>query len=153
NRGPDLSEDSIHYYLNKSTEIAGRYDDEYMLEYNRMWQVRLLVLNDQMEEALPLIKQLIANARRMGSVSLEISGHFLMVGYCDTNPKMALDHCYQAYEAAQKGGDRSLEIYILNNALEVAKLIGDKDEIIKVHEALEKSMEADWEKSKKFIGD
>ncbi|MFB2119292.1 sensor histidine kinase [Parapedobacter sp. 2B3] len=153
NRGPDLAEDSIDYYLRKSTEIADSYNDERMLAYNQLWQVRVLILNGQKQEALPLVRQLIADAQRTGNPNQEINAHFLMVGYCDTDPKMALDHCYQAYEVSQKSGDRSLEIYILNNALEVAEHLGDKDEIIKVHEALEKSMAAEWEKSKKFISD
>jgi len=153
NRGPDLSDDSVNYYLSKSREIGSRYNDERILNHYRLWQTRLLVLNGQKEEAFPLIKQLISDAKRLGNANLEINAHFLMVGYCETKPELALDHCYQAYKVAQNSGDRSLEIYILNNALEVAKHIGDKGEIIKVHEALEKSMEADWENSKKFISD
>ena len=76
-----------------------------------------------------------------------------MTGYCDDNPKMALEYFYQAYEVAQKSGDKYLEIYILTNALEVANQLDDKDEIINVHVELEKAMTADWEKSKKFFSD
>lgn len=153
NRGPDISEDSINYYLNKSKEIASRFNDEQILNHYRLWQTRLLVLNGQKDKALPLIRQLIADARHLGNTNFEINAHFLMVGYCDTNPEMALDHCYQAYEAAQKSGDKSLQIYILNNTLAVAEHVGDKDEIIKAHEELEKAMAADWENSRKFISD
>src|SRR5690606_16720342 len=153
NRGPDLSDDSVNYYLNKSREIGSRYNDERILNACWSWQIRLLVLNGQKDEALPLVKQLISEAQRLGNANLEINGHFLMVGYCDTNPAMALDHCYQAYEAAKKSGDSYLEIYILNNALEVAKLMNDKDEIIKVYTELDKSRTAEWERSRKFMGD
>ncbi|TJZ49880.1 hypothetical protein FAZ15_22125 [Sphingobacterium olei] len=152
-RGPDLSEDSIRYYLNKSREIAARYKDEYMLAYNRNYEAHFLVLAGRKEEALPLIHQLMSDAKRIGGSNLEINAHFLMVIYYSTNLKMALEHCYQAYEIAQKSGDSYLEIYILNNALDAAKDIGDTDEIIKVYVELEKSMTADWEKTRKFIGD
>lgn len=153
NRNPNLATDSINYYLDKSREIANRFKDEYMLIYNRMWQARLLILAGQKQKALPLIKQLISDSQRIGSPSIEINSFFLMTGYYDDKPKIALDYFYQAYKAAQKSGDRHLEIYILNNALEVANQLGNKDEIIKVHLELEKAMSAEWEKSKKFISD
>ena len=65
NRGPDLSEDSITYYLSKSTEIASRYNDERMLIYNLMWQARLLILDGQLQEALPLVRQLLSDAQHI----------------------------------------------------------------------------------------
>lgn len=153
NRNPDLTTDSINYYLNKSREIATRYKDERMLIYIRLWQVRLLILSKKKQGALPLIKQLISDSRRIGNASMEINSLFLMTGYYDDKPKIALDYFYQAREVALKSGDRSIEIYVLNNALEVAKQLGDKDEIINVYIKLEKAMSADWEKSKKFISD
>lgn len=153
NRNPGLTTDSINHYLNKSMEIANRYQDERMLIYIRLWQARLLILDKKKQEALPLIKQLISDSQRIGNASLQISSLFLMTGYYDDKPKIALDYFYQAHEVAQKSGDRSIEIYVLNNALEVAKQLGDKDELINVHIELEKAMTAEWEKSKKFISD
>jgi signal transduction histidine kinase len=153
NRNPYLTTDSINYYLSKSVEIAMRYKDERMLIYIRLWQVRLLILAKKKQEALPLIKRLISDSRRIGNASMEINSLFLMTGYYDDRPKIALDYFYRAYEVAQKSGDRSIEIYVLNNALEVANQLGDKDEIINVHIKLEKAMSADWEKTKKFISD
>ncbi|KQB99839.1 sensor histidine kinase [Pedobacter sp. Hv1] len=153
NRNSNLSTDSINYYLNKSRGIANRYKDESMLIFIRLWQVRLLILNGQKHKTLLLIKQLISDSKRIGSSRLEVNSLFLMSGYYDNKPKIALDYLYQAYELAQQSGDRSLEIYILNNALEVANQLGNKDEIIKVHLELEKAMSAEWEKSKKFISD
>ncbi len=153
NRNTDLTTDSIHYYLNKAAEVANRYQDERMLIYIRLWQGRLLILDQKKEEALPLIKQLISDSQRIGNASMEISALFLMTGYYDDQPKIALDYFYKAHEVALKSGDRSIEIYVLNNALEVAKQLGDKDAIINVHEKLAQAMSADWEKSKKFISD
>ncbi len=153
NRNTDLSTDSINYYLSKSRKIATRYRDERMLIFIRLWQVRLLILGKKKKEALPVIKQLISDSRRIGSSTLEINSLFLLTGYYDDKPRIALDYLYQAHEVALKSGDRSIEIYVLNNALEVAKRLGDKDEIINVHIELEKAMSAEWEKSKKFISD
>lgn len=153
NRNTDLPADSINYYINKSKEIAIRYNNENLIIFNQLWEARLLILNNQMLQALPLVKQLLSDTQRIGNANLEISTLFLMTGIYDNKPKMALDYFYQAYEVAQKSGDKNLEIYILNNALEVANKLKDKDEIIKVHIELEKAMSADWEKSRKFIGD
>lgn len=153
NRNPSLSTDSIKYYLNKSKNIASRYKDQYMLSFNLLWQARLLILNGQKQQALPIIKQLISDSQRNDLPSLEINSLFLMTGYYDNQPKIALDYFYQAYHVAQKSGDSYLEIYILNNALQVANQLGDKDEIIKVYAELEKAMSVEWEKSKKFISD
>lgn len=153
NRNPNLTTDSINYYLRKSEEIANRYKDERMLIYIRLWHGRLLILNHKKQEALSLIRQLILDSQRIGNASLEINSLFLMTGYYEDQPKMALHYFYQAHQVAKKSGDRAIEIYVLNNALAVANQLGDKDEIIKVHLELEKAMSAEWEKSKKFIND
>ncbi|PYF73007.1 signal transduction histidine kinase [Pedobacter nutrimenti] len=153
NRNADLPADSINYYLSKSAEIANRYKDERMLIFTRLWQARLLILNGQKSKALPLVRQLIADCRAIGNSNLEINALFLMTGIYETQRKKALDYFYQAHQVALKSGDRSLEIYILNNALEVANQLGDKNEIIKVHLELEMAMSIDWEKSRKFISD
>jgi len=155
-RNTDLPEDSVHYYLNKSNEIASRYKDEAVLTYNRLWQGRLLISKGQLQEALTLAKQSLLEAKHTGNTDLLINSFFLLTELYDnnnSNPKKALEYLYQAYEAAKKNGDSSLEIYILHNALEVAQQLGNKDEIIKVYFELDKSMTAEWEKSRKFIND
>jgi len=152
-RNPDLPQDSIHYYMSKSQEIASRYKDETMLIYNRLWQVRFSISKGPSQEALPLTRQLLLEARHTGNTDLVINSLFLLTELYENNHKKALECLYQAYEVAQKNGDSSIEIYILHNALEVAKQLGDKDEIIKVYFELDKSMTAEWEKSKKFIND
>jgi signal transduction histidine kinase len=153
NRNPNLSADSVNYYLNKSNEIAKRYNDEPLLLFNRLWRLRLVILSGQYEASLPKVQRLIADAKRIGDISLEVNAHFLLIGYADVNPRMALEHCYKAFEISHKNGDSFIEIYILNNALEIAKQLNDKDEIIKAYSELEKAMTADWEKSRKFMGD
>lgn len=152
-RNPDLPQDSSQYYMSKSTEIASRYKDETMLIYNRLWQVRFTISKGILQEALPLTRQLLLEARSIGNTDLVINSLFLLTELYGNNPKKALECLYQAYEVAQKNGDSSIEIYILHNALEVAQQLGDKDEIIKVYFELDKSMTAEWEKSKKFIND
>src|SRR5690606_33325496 len=133
--------------------IATRYNDVYMLNYNQMWQAHLLLLNGKKQEALPIVRRTLADARRLGNTNLEISSLFMMVGYAGDTTQTALGYLYEAHEVAKKSGDRSLEIYILTNALEVANHLGDKDQIIKVHIELENAMAAEWKKSKKFVSD
>ncbi|WP_159441151.1 sensor histidine kinase [Pedobacter caeni] len=153
NRNSSLSKDSDSYYLGKSREIASRYNDERMLVFIRLGQARVLDLSGQLQRGLPLARQLLSDAQRIGNTNLQTNAFFLMTSICENNPKMALKHLYQAYAVAQKSGDKSLEIYILNNALEVANKLNDKDEIIKIYLKLEKAITADWENSKKFFGD
>ncbi|WP_057940520.1 sensor histidine kinase [Algoriphagus resistens] len=153
NRGPDISDDSITYYLSKSAEIANRYNDERILNHIRLWKARLMILDEQLEESLPLVKKLLEDSQRIGNPSLEINALFLMTGFYEDEPKKVLEYFYEAFKVAQASGEKSLEIYILNYALEVAKQLGDKDEIIKIYSELDKSMTADWENSRKFMGD
>jgi len=152
NRGPALSEDSITYYLTKSTEIASRYNDEPILAHNRLWQADLLVSNGQKEKAWSLVNQCLSDAQRTGNAILEISSLITLFNYEDDAHKK-LEYLYQAYEVAQKSGDKYLENYILTLALAVGNYLGDKDEIIKIYVKLEKVMSAEWERSRKFMGD
>ncbi|GGH20753.1 hypothetical protein FAZ19_15515 [Sphingobacterium alkalisoli] len=150
--GPTLSEDSITYYINKSSDIAVRYKDESMLILNQLWQSNLMVLTGQREEALPLIKQSLSNAKRIGNVYLEFNSFVSLINF-ESHPKKKLELFYQLYEVVKKSGDKYLEIYILNNALDVAKELDDTDELIKVYVELEKAMSTEWERSRKFMGD
>lgn len=152
-RNTTLGEDSIRYYLGKSGEIATRFENEQALITNDLWEARLLILGGQLEEAYPLVKKILQAARHMGNAKLEINALFLMVGFVAETPLMALEYLYQALEVADKSGDKSLEIYILNNILDIANNMGDKEEIIKAYAGLATSMSAEWERSKKFIND
>ncbi|WPR77755.1 sensor histidine kinase [Algoriphagus sp. NG3] len=152
NLGPTLSEDSIAYYINKSKEIAVRYKDESMLIYNQLWQSNLMVLTGQREEALPLMKQSLSDAKRIGNVYLEYNSLVSLIN-SESHPKKELEYFYQQYEIVKKSGDKYLEIYTLNSALDAAKELNDKDELIKIYVELEKAMTEDWEKSRKFMGD
>ncbi|WP_262250278.1 sensor histidine kinase, partial [Parapedobacter soli] len=149
---PGLTEDSVRYYLHKSRAISSRYKDEYVLIFNQLWQARLLISNNQKEQALPLITQSLADAQRIGNTQLEINALMTLYNY-ENNSQKKLEYLYQEYEVAQKSGDKSLEIYILNSALDIAKELGDKDEIIEVYAELERAMTEEWEASKKFISD
>lgn len=152
NRGPKLSEDSIAHYINKCTEIAIRYDNEPVLAHTRLWQADLLFSNGQKEKAWSLVKQSLSDAQRTGNTILEIGCLMTFYNYEDDVEKK-LNYLYTQYETAQKSGDKYLEIYLLNLALSVGNYLGDKDEIINIHEKLEKALAADWENSRKFISD
>ena len=153
NRGPDISHDSVTYYLGKSMEIAKRYKNERIVDYIRLWQARLLILDNQLEKSLPLVKELIKDTQRTGNTSLEINALFLMTGFHEDEPKKVLEYFYEAYEISRKSADRSLQIYILQYALDAAKKLDNTEELIKVYKELDKAITADWENSKKFMGD
>src|SRR5690606_37507786 len=136
NRGPKLSEDSIAYYINKCTEVAVRYGNEPVLAHNRLWQADLLFSNGQKEKALSLAKQSLSAAQRTGNTILEIGSLMTLYNYEDDLQKK-LDYLHKQHETAQKSGDKYLEIYLLNLALPITNYLGDKDEIIKIHEKLE----------------
>lgn len=152
-RNSNLTKDSVNYYLDKSRAIASRYKDERMLIFNQLGEARLLDSNGLSQQALPRARYLLSEAQRLGNANLEINALFLMTGFYENNPRVALKYLYQAYEVAQKSGSLNFEIYILNSALITANKLGDKDEIIKIYVELEKAMAVDWEKSKKFFGD
>ncbi|WP_316818690.1 sensor histidine kinase [Pedobacter nyackensis] len=153
NRNSSLSNDSVNYYMGKSRAIANRYKDERMLIFNQLGQARLLDSNGLSQQALPRARYLLSEAQRVGNANLQINALFLITGFYENKPRVALKYLYQAYEVAQKSGSLNFEIYILNCALETANKLDDKDEIIKIYVELEKAMAVDWEKSKKFFGD
>lgn len=152
-RNTDLSDDSLHYYLDLASSIAKRYQDEDTRVYSQLMKIRILLLNGHLEGLLRRIQECMEYAMRIGNTNLEINALFLMFGYFQDDLRMSLKYLYQAYDVAKRSGERSLEIYILNNVLEVAKQLEDKDEIILAYAELEKSMTEEWERSKKFIND
>src|SRR5690606_2200657 len=150
----DLPEDSIHYYINKSKEIATRYNDEYALIGNRIWQAHYLNKTRRKQKVLPLLRQSLLDAQRIGNVNLEISTLLIHAAYYRRDdPKKAFEYDNQAYELARKNGNTALEVYILTHMLSHVRRFGNKDEIIDTHIALEEAMIADRENVKKFIGD
>lgn len=153
NRNGNLSPDSIRFYLGKAQDIATHYNDRRALNFVRMWQLRLKIINGQKQGMLPLLKQHLTASRHMGNVNQEINALFLLVIYYEDHPKVALDYYDQARMAALNSGDKSLEIYILTNALTIAKHLDNKDELIRIHQELQKAWIADWENTKRFISD
>lgn len=152
-RNTTLSKDSIRQYLDRSREIANRFGNKHVLTTCDFWEARLLVIDNELEKALPLVEKVLQSAQDMGNANLEINALFLMVGFTENKPLLHLQYMYQALEVADKSGDKSLEIYILNNILDTANDMGDKEEIIKAYAGLTTSMSAEWERSKKFIND
>ncbi|MBE8719463.1 sensor histidine kinase [Sphingobacterium pedocola] len=154
NFNANLSADSVNYYLGKSREIASQYNDEYMLALNHSKQVYLLNRKGQKPEVLPIAKQLLASAQRMGNVNLEVYALLILANYYHENDlQKALGYYNQICDVAQESGDNELQIYYLTAALGRATKSGNKNEIIKAYATLEKAMIADRENMKRFIGD
>src|SRR3546814_18577332 len=93
-----------------------------------MLRAHFLILDGQLQEALPLVRQSLSDAQRTGNPKLQISSLFLMVGIED-NLKMALEYLYHAYAVAQKNGESYLVIYILISALAFDNQLGNNEEI------------------------
>lgn len=153
NRAPHLSTDSVRYYLQKSEEIASRYNDKNMLLFNLLWQVRLMALEDNNEEALPLAQKALAEAQKIGNAKLEYNAHVAMIAYYRDQPEKQLEYLHQQYEIVKNSGDQYLEIYILNSMVLVADSLGNKDEIINAYRELEKAWNVNDENTRKFIND
>lgn len=153
----ELTADSIAYYMSRSEEIASRYNDEYMIALNRSKRLFRLNRTGHRPEVLPLAKQLLSNAQRMGNANLQLQALIILSNYyyyADVpNPQEELNYFDQINEVVLQSGNGELQVDVLAGALEAAKRLGNKDTIIKVHIALEAAMKADREKMKKFIGD
>lgn len=152
-RNTTLSDDSLHYYLDHAYAIAEKNKDETTKIYSQILKAYNMIVNDQMEDAFPLIQESMEFAQYSGNALLEINSLFLLFNYYQDDPRKALKYMYQAFDVANNSGDQSLKIYILNNVLNMAQELDDKDEIIRAYAALEKSMTEEWERSRQFIND
>jgi len=155
NRNANLPPDSMKFYLHQAREIATHYHDDRLLFYLRQWDAHFLIADGKRREALPLITQSMADAKRIGNANMEINACFLMIYYYydERDLKKALEYYHLAYETAKERGSEEIENYILTDALIVAKEAGDKDEIIRLYTELEKVTADGWEKTRKFISD
>ena len=153
NRNGNLSVDSMMHYLNKTEEIANRYDDEGPLLYVRYWDAYFLIIKGQRKEALSRIEQLTADAQRIGNSAMEINACFLMADYYKDDYKKALEYYDRAYHIARENKSENIVNYILTEALTIAKASGNKDEIINLYTELEDVTADEWDRTKRFIKD
>lgn len=148
-----LPSDSLRYYLARSRQIATRHNDDHILQYNKLWDLRLMLMEGRHEDALPKLQEFIHESRGSGHTRIHVNACLLMVGYSSSNPRLALDHCLEAYGTVLEKNEMQLAHYVLGYALEIAQQLGDKDEIIHIYSELEKSHAAESERSRKFMAD
>lgn len=150
-RQTDLSDDSIHFYLDRIDEIEERFPNEATRTHALLWRARLLILQGDIDKAAPMVHEAFSYSKKANHIPLQVNSLFLKIALSDT--KGALTHLYQAYEISRNSGDISLDQYILNHALSYAKILNDEQEIIHIYELLEEAMSNEWERSRKFVSD
>ena len=154
-RNGSLPIDSMKFYLARAKEIATRHHDSRILLYMKQWDAHFLIAEGKRKEALPIIDQLITDARKIGNVNMETNAYFLMIHYYyyEGELEKALEYYQKAYTTARERGSEEVLNYILTDAIATAKEWGNKDEIIRLYTELEKVTSEEWEKSRKFISD
>ena len=148
-----LSADSAQYFIDKSREIATRYNDKRMLIVIMQLQANNLINKGRRQEALPLIAQSLAESRNTGNEFFEINSLGLYADYYSAKPDSVLSYYNRAYELANTNGYVYLKVKVLKVILTYTELSGDKDKIIKVHRLIETALAAENSNLKKFIGD
>lgn len=150
---PDLSDDSIQYYINKTREIASIYKDHRVLIAVKELEFDLLLRKGNRKEALTLLGITLADARKYELDDQEI---YLLSSYArfyKSQPDSALHYTWLSYRFAKKK-DYVLELIpILKDILRYTQLSGNKDQIISVQKLLESAMAEENDKLKKFVGD
>jgi signal transduction histidine kinase len=150
---PALAEDSVRYYVEKSTKIATRYKDIRMLIVLQQLNARRLLAQGHKPEALLAIQQSLLAAQSAGMEYLEIGGLDLYATYYADKPDSVLAYYNRIYTLADTKGYIYLKVKVLSVILYYTDLAGNKDQQIRVHRLLEAAMAAENENTRKFIGD
>ncbi|RQO64825.1 hypothetical protein DBR43_31590 [Pedobacter sp. KBW06] len=150
---PDLSDDSIAYYIDKTREIAGIYKDHRVLIAVKELEFDLLQKKGRNTAALALLGATLSEARKYELDDQEI---YLLSSYTrfyKNQPDSALHYAWLSYQLAKKK-DYVLELIpILKDILHYTALSGNKDQMISVQKLLESVMAEENEQLKKFVGD
>jgi len=149
----NLSDDSMQYYLRKSTNIADRYKDERMLIVTLQLQAQSLLNRGRTAEALPMIQKSLAESQKAGMEYFEINSLGLYAAYYEKRPDSVLLYYNRAYNLVLEKGYVYLQVKILKIILAYTELSGNKDEIIRIRRLMVDALTVENENLKKFIGD
>lgn len=150
---PDLPDDSVVYYLNKSHQIALRYKDQRMLIAIPQLKAAWLISKGHKEEALPIIMQSMAAAKDAGLESEQISSLDLFAKYYANQPDSAFTYYTRLYKLVEAKEYTYLKVSVLKNLFHYSGLAGDKDKQISISRLLTTALSEENESIKKFIGD
>lgn len=149
----NLSDDSCRYYLNKTREIASRYNDQRVLIAAKQIEFDLLIKKGPRKELLTLLDSALTEAQKYELDDQEIYLQSSYSLYYKSQPDSALHYAWRGYQLAEKRGYILDAIQLLKDILNYTELSGNKDEIIKVQKLLESALERENENLKKFVGD
>lgn len=148
-----LPDDSVRYYIKRSKEIAGRHKDRRMLIGIKQLEAFYLLNQGRRDEALTLIQEALAEARKYDLAYFEINSLDIYAAYYINQPDSALNYLNREYKIAIDRGFIFLKVPILKSILYYTELSGDKAKIIDVHRLLEAAISDENENLKKFTGD
>jgi signal transduction histidine kinase len=148
-----LSDDSIQYYINKTREIASRYNDYRMLIGVKELESDFLLKKGRIKESLKVLADALAEARKYELNEQEIYLLNSYARYYKNQPDSALHYAWSSYQLAKEKGYVVALIPLLQDVLSFTELLGNKDKIISVQKLLETTMTEENENLKKFVGD
>lgn len=148
-----LSDDSTQYYINKTREIASRYNDYRMLIGVKELESDFLLKKGRNKESLKVLATALAEARKYELNEQEIYLLNSYARYYENQPDSASHYAWRSYQLAKEKGYVVALIPILQDVLSFTELSGNKDKIISVQKLLEATMAEENENLKKFVGD
>lgn len=150
---PALSDDSSQYYINKTREIASRYNDYRMLIGVKELESDFLQRKGRNKESLKVHAAALAEARKYELDEQEIYLLNSLARVYKNQPDSALHYAWRSYQLAKEKGYVVALIPLMQDVLTYTESLGNKDKIISVQKLLQATMAEENENLKKFVGD
>ncbi|MCA5005827.1 ATP-binding protein [Sphingobacterium bovistauri] len=147
-----LNKDSAAYYLNKTEEIANKYDSRGIILLKKQLEAYDLIQKNDVN-ALKLLEETISESKELDYDLITVNSIVLSGKFHHNNPKLALKYYKQAYDTAISTGGKSNLVVYLNMILETAEKLQDREEILNTQKLLSSTLMQQNENLKNFIGD
>ncbi|WP_343624599.1 tetratricopeptide repeat-containing sensor histidine kinase [Flavobacterium lindanitolerans] len=150
---PQLSEDSVQYYLERSNKIGEKVNDQSLLIGNKQILGIFYMIRGARDKALPLLESSLQEAKAAKLERLQLQGLNAMAEFNANNPELALKYMEEQMAIIESNGYDELKAPVLFSMLRFAKMSGN---IEKERELSEKMIAAQLKRQaslEKFIGD
>lgn len=150
---PQLSEDSVQYYLGRSNKIGEKLNDQSLLIGNKQIRGIFYMIRGARDKALPLLESSLQEAKEAKLERLQLQGLNAMAEFNANNPELALKYMEEQLAIIESNGYDELKAPVLFSMLRFAKMSGN---IEKERELSEKMIAAQLKRQaslEKFIGD
>jgi signal transduction histidine kinase len=150
---PQLSEDSVQYYLERSNKIGEKLNDQSLLIGNKQILGIFYMIRGARDKALPLLESSLQEAKAAKLERLQLQGLNAMAEFNANNPELALKYMEEQLAIIESNGYDELKAPVLFSMLRFAKMSGN---IEKERELSEKMIAAQLKRQaslEKFIGD